>query len=166
MESFSEYINEYKELMREGVVRKAYQGVMQYIMALRTYFSTKYPDYFVSGSIYFGYMDMTYFSFQPESFKQRKLRVAIVFIHETCQFQIWLAGYNKLVQSKYWKLLRESDWNGYPIVPSTNGVDSIIEYTIVQDTDFTDLDGLTHQIENSALRFIQDIETFLILHEN
>jgi hypothetical protein len=166
MESFSEYIDEYKELMRKGVVRKAYQGVMQYIMALRTYFSTKYPDYFVSGSIYFGYMDMTYFSFQPESFKQRKLRVAIVFIHETCQFQIWLAGYNKLVQSKYWKLLRESDWNGYPIVPSTNGVDSIIEYTIVQDTDFTDLDGLTHQIENSALRFIQDIETFLILHEN
>ena len=38
-------------------------------MELRTQLKNKYPDYFVSGSIYYGYMDMTYFSFFPESLK-------------------------------------------------------------------------------------------------
>ncbi len=104
---------------------------MEYIMDLRTYLKTKYPDYFVSGSIYYGYMDMTYFSFFPESLKQRNLKIAIVFIHETCRFEIWLAGYNKQVQAKYWKLFKESGWNKYQIVPTTKVLILILEHILV-----------------------------------
>jgi len=77
-----------------------------------------YPDYFVSGNIYHGYMDMTYFSFTPESFKLRKLKGAIVFIHERFRFEVWSAGSNKQVQTEYWKLFKERDWNEY-LIPST-----------------------------------------------
>ena len=31
----------------------------------------RYPDYFISGSIYYGYMDMTYFSLFPEKLKEK-----------------------------------------------------------------------------------------------
>ncbi len=101
MEPLQEYVDEYRRQMEKGVIQKAYKGLMEYIMGLRTHLKTKYPDYSVSGSIYYGYMDMTYFSFFPESFKQRGLKVAIVFIHETCRFEIWLAGYNKQVQLQH-----------------------------------------------------------------
>jgi hypothetical protein len=67
MESLPEYMDEYKKQMQLGHIPKAYRGLMSYIMALRTYFGDKYPDYFVSGNIYYGYMDMTYFSFSPKS---------------------------------------------------------------------------------------------------
>jgi hypothetical protein len=44
-------------------------------------------------------MDMTNFSFIPKSFKQRNLKIAVVFIHEAFRFEAWLAGYNKQVQT-------------------------------------------------------------------
>jgi len=158
---FHEYMNEYRKQMEKGDIKEAYRGLMEYIMGLRLYFNNKYPDYFVSGNIYYGYMDMTYFSFFPESLKLRKLKVAIVFIHETCRFEVWLAGFNKQVQTKYWKLFKESDWNKYSIPSTTKGVDSIIEYILVENPDFSDLDTLTKQIERGTIKFTRDVEDFL-----
>jgi hypothetical protein len=109
-------------------------------------------------------MDMTYFSVIPESLKQRNLKIAIVFIHDTCRFEAWLAGYNKQVQTKYWELFKENDWDQYHIVPTTKGVDSIIEHVLVDSPDFSDLDTLTKQIERETLKFITDVESFLSKH--
>jgi len=164
MEPFHEYINEYRKQLEKGAIKRAYKGLMEYIMDLRTHFKNEYPDYFVSGSIYYGYMDMTYFSFYPKSLKDRNLKIAIVFIHETFRFEVWLAGYNKQVQTKYWELFKESDWNKYHIVPTTKGVDSIIEHILVDNPDFSDPDTLTKQIETETLKFIRDIESFLSKH--
>jgi hypothetical protein len=164
MEPFYEFVIEYRKQLEKGAIQKAYKGLMEYIMALRTHFQNKYPDYFVSGSIYYGYMDMTYFSFFPEALKDRKLKIAIVFLHDTCRFEVWLAGYNKQVQSKYWKLFKESDWNKYHLVPATQGVDAIIEHVLVDCPDFSDLDVLTKQIERSTLKFIRNVESFLTKH--
>jgi hypothetical protein len=133
-------------------------------MGLRTYFNKKYPDYIVSGSIYYGYMDMTYFSFFPESLKRRKLKVGIVFIHESIRFEAWLFGYNKQIQYKYWKLVKESGWKKYRIPSTTKGADSIIEHILVDNPDFSDLDALTKQIERGTLKFIKDVENFLSKH--
>jgi hypothetical protein len=164
MGSFHENINEYRKQLEKGAIQRAYKGLMEFIMDLRTYFKNKYPEYFVSGSIYYGYMDMTYFSFFPKSLKDRNLKIAIVFIHDTFKFEAWLAGVNKQVQSNYWKLFKESDWNKYHLVPTTKGVDSIIEHTLVDNPDFSDLDTLTKQIESSTLKFIKDIESFFSVH--
>jgi hypothetical protein len=147
--------------MEKGAISKAYKGLMEYILNLRTYFKNQYPDYFVSGSIYFGYMDMTYFSFYPKSIGDKKLKIAIVFIHESMRFEAWLAGYNKQVQSKYWKMIKESDWNKYHLVSTTKGADSILEHILVDNPDFRDLDELTKQIEKETMIFIRDVDSFL-----
>jgi hypothetical protein len=75
-----------------------------------------------------------------------------------------LAGINKQVQSKYWKLFKASDWNKYHLVSTTEGVDSILEYVLVDNPDFGDLDALTKQIERATLKFIKDVEGFLSGH--
>jgi hypothetical protein len=164
MGSLQEYLDDYRKQLEKGTLQKAYKGLMEYILILRAYLKNKYPDHFVSGSIYYGTMDMTYFSFYPESIKQRNLKIAIVFIHEAFQFEVWLAGYNKQVQFKYWKLFKESNWEKYQLVPTTKGVDSIIEHVLVEKPDFSDLDTLTKQIENETLKFIKDVENFLSEH--
>ena len=112
------------------MIIEAYKGLMEYIMDLRTHFKNRYPDYVVSGSIYYGYMDMTYFSFYPESLKKQNLKIAIVFLHEPFRFEVWLAGFNKQIQSKYWKLIKESGWNKYHLVSTTIGADSILEHIL------------------------------------
>jgi hypothetical protein len=164
MGSFQEYINEYRKQLKRGAIKEAYKGLMGYIMDLRTHLKHKYPDYFVSGSIYFGYMDMTYFSFFPKSIRDRKLKTAIVFLHDAFRFEVWLAGYNKQVQTKYWQLFKESDWKKYPLVSTTKGVDSIIEHVLVDNPDFQEVDPLTNQIETETLKFIKDVESFLSKH--
>jgi len=47
-------------------------------------------------------------------------------------------------------------------IPSTlKGIDSIIEYTLVDNPDFSDLDKLTKQFEKGTLQFIDYIKKFL-----
>jgi len=161
MKSFHQSMNEYKKQLEMGAIQEAYKGLMEYVMGLRTHFAKKYPDHFVSGSIYYGYMDMTYFSFIPKSLKDIKLKPAIVFNHDAFRFEVWLAASNKEVQSKYWKLIKESGWEKYQIVPTIKGFDSIIEGVLVDDPDFSDLDALTEEIERGTLKFIKDVEGFL-----
>jgi hypothetical protein len=133
-------------------------------MDLKTHFKNKYPDYFVSGSIYYGYMDMTYFSFIPQSLKRRKLKIAIVFNYDAFRFEVWLGGYNKQVQTEYWKLFKESGWKKYHIATPAKGVDSILEYILVDNPDFSELDTLTKQIEKGTLKFIKDVADFFSKH--
>ncbi len=161
MATFQNCMQEYRKQLEKGAIQAAYKGLMEYMMALRTQFSNQYPDYAVSGSIYYGYMDMTYFSFNPKSLKQQNLKIAIVFLHEAFRFEVWLAGYNKQVQAKYWKLIQESGWNQYRLVSSIKGADAIIEHTLVENPDFDDLEVLTGQIEKATLKFIEDVEVFL-----
>jgi hypothetical protein len=161
MGSLQEHMNEFRNQLEKGSIQKAYQGLMEYVMGLRTYLQKKYPEYAVSGSIYYGYMDMTYFAFTPKSLKDRKLKIAIVFVYEAFRFEVWLAGNNKAVQEKYWKSFKESGWAKYQIVPSTRGIDAIVEHVAVENPDFSDLDSLTKQIERGTLNFIEDVEHFL-----
>ena len=161
MKSFHKFINEYRKQLKKGYIQEAYKGLMKYIMELRLYLQNKYPDYSVSGSIYYGYMDMTYFSLFPKSLKRRKLKIAVVFVYDTFRFEVWLAAQNKQVQKEYWTLVKESAWNKYRIPSNTKGVDSIVECILVDKPDFSDLDALTKQIEEGTLQFIKDVENFL-----
>jgi hypothetical protein len=161
MTTISEAIEEYRKMLSEGDIQRAYRGIMKYIMDLRTYFVNNYPDDFTSGSIYYGYMDMTYFSFSPRSIREKNLRIAIVFLHEKFRFEAWLAGVNKKVQSEYWKLIKESGWEKYSLVPTTIGADAIVEHILVKEPDFSKPEDLTKRIEQETLQFIHDIEVFL-----
>ena len=158
MENFNDIMLEYRDQLKKGVIQKAYKGLMEYLMDLRAYFNNKYPDHFVPGNIYFGYMDMTYFSFTSKALKDRNLKVAIVFVHEAFRFEAWLAAINKQVQEKTWKMIKESGWDKYHLVPNVKGNDAILEHVLVGDPDFGDQNALTMQIEKGTLKFIQDVE--------
>jgi hypothetical protein len=162
MDLFSEMMREYQSQMSKGVINKAYKGLMDYIASLKNYLKKTYPAFHVSG-IYYGYLDMTYFSFTPETLKNKNLKIAIVFLHESFRFEVWLAAGNKQVQEKYWESIKGKNWDKYHIVPSTANADAILEHTLVEDPDFGDLNRLTEIIEEGTLNFIQDVEAFLEL---
>lgn len=161
MVSFQEYMQEYRKELEKGYIQEAYKGLMGYMMDLKAHFKNKYPEYFISGSIYYGYMDMTYFAISPESFKNQKLKIAIVFLHQVFRFEVWLAGYNKNVQKEYWELFKENNWDKYHVPPTIQGADSILEHILVEEPDFSDLDNLTEQIETGTVKFIEEVEKFL-----
>lgn len=161
MEKLNTLMQEYLNQMRSGIIPQAYKGLMEYILSLRTHFANRYPQYSVPGSIYFGYMDMTYFSLLPDELKERKLKIAIVFIHETCHFEVWLSAVNKQVQAHYWEFFKQNGWDKYRLVPTIQGFDSILEQVLDDQPDFSDLDALTRKIETGTVDFINNVVGFL-----
>lgn len=161
MVSFQESMIEYQNQLKKGILQQAYRSLMEYFGSLRSYFKKKYPGYSVSGSIYFGYMDMTYFAITPPLLKERKLKIAIVFLHEEFRFEVWLGGYNKNIQKKYFDLIREKNWEKYHVPSKIEGIDSILEYKLVENPYFGDLKALTMQIDNGTMNFIKDVEDFI-----
>jgi len=161
MKSFQECMTEYKLQLEKGAIQQAYRGLMAYIMELRTHLMKRHPEYSVPGTIYYGYMDMTYFAVVPPSLAARKLKIAIVFLHEAFRFEVWLAGVNRQIQKKYWRLLNDRGWDRYPLVEPAKGVDAIVEHILVDNPDFSDTDGLTRRIEAETERFIEEVERFL-----
>jgi len=155
---------DFRSQLQKGTIQVAYKGLLDYILSLRNHFAKKYPDFSVSGAPYFGYMDMTYFSVVDENLKKRGLKIAIVFVYDTFNFEVWLAAVNKKIQTEYWRQVKESGWNKYHLVPSTKGYDSIIECDLVKTPDFSDLPVLTRQIENRVIQFMADVDAFLTEH--
>lgn len=164
MGTFADAMKTYQEQLKVGDIQVAYRGLMDYILALRNHFQAGYPHYSVPGSIYFGYMDMTYFSIVPAALKLRKLKIAIVFLHEPGRFEAWLAAVNKPVQEQYWRMIKDSGWDRYPLVPTNRGADAILEHVLLDRPDFSDLATLTAQLERSTLDFITNVEGFLSRH--
>lgn len=153
-DNLNEYFAEYKKQMELGHVPRAYSGLMEYMMNLRTHFKTDVEEYTV-GSFYQGYMDMTYFPVSTKSLNKKKLKLAIVFNHPKTQFEIWLSGQNRQIKNEYLNTIEQSDLKkGFVI---TKNPDSIIESIITENPDFSDLDKLTTEIEKAVAKFIKDV---------
>lgn len=161
MKALQENMAEFRKQLEKGAIQKAYQGLLEYMMSLKKHFSNKYPDYAAAGSLYIGYMDMTYFSILPKALKDRDLKIAIVFLYEAFRFEIWLSGKNKQVLAKYWKIISKSGWDKYKVVEPGKDIDSVVEHILEDNPDFSDLEALTKQIDQGAVEFIQDIESFI-----
>ena len=152
--------DEYERLLAEGNVQKAYRGIIQFMLKCQSNLKTICPDFEVSG-IYQGYMDMSYFSFTPKSLSEQGLKIAIVFLHESFAFQVWLSARNRLLQDKYRVLLTQAGWNPSEISAPGPGVDSIIENSLVKRPDFEDPDRLIDQILQGAVEFSAKIDALL-----
>lgn len=161
MPSLNQYVKEYKKQLDKGDIKYAYQGLMQYMMNLRTQFQEQYPNHFVSSSIYQGQMNFTFFQFTPKALKDKKLKTIILLDHEKMSFEAWLCGVNKKVQREYWNIFKQVNWDKYHVPEDIKRIDSIIEYTLVKEPNFDDLDGLNGQIEKGTLEFIRALIDYL-----
>ena len=160
MEKLNYSLREYTSQLSKGHIQKAYKGIMNFMSDLRAFFGSKYPDYNAS-SLYFGYMDMTYFAFTPSVLKKMKLKIAIVFLHEECKFEAWLAGDNRRIQAEYVALLSHKNIGRYTLSKILPGVDSIIESLIIEQPDFDNPAELKKQIEISIIKFAEDINSII-----
>lgn len=160
MDSLNKSIQEYVSQLNKGQIQKAYKGIMTFMSELKAYLERKCSDYSVS-SLYFGYMDMTYFAVTPSALKDWGLKIAIVFMHEECRFELWLAGKNRRIQAELIQTLSRRNIGEYKLSQVQPGVDSIIEIPIVEQPNFDNPDELKHQIEVKTMKFAEDILAML-----
>lgn len=161
MSALQENMLEYHSQLEKGKIQLAYKGLMEYLSALRSDFAREYPQFELPGTLYFGYMDMSYFSIVPPSLKPHKLKIAVVFLHQEFRFEVWLSGVNRQVQNDCWNKIIEMGWNRYPLVAKIQGSDAIIEHILVSDPNFDDPAHLTASIEAGTAQFITEISDLI-----
>lgn len=160
MDSLNDHVREYMIQLSKGQIQKAYKGILTFMSGLRTYLESRYLDYTAS-TLYFGYMDMTYFAFTPSDLKNKKLKIAIVYLHEQGRFEVWLSGSNRKIQAEYIELMSLKNIGKYRLSQVLPRVDSIIESILVEQPDFDHPDELKKQIEKKMIKFINDIDSIL-----
>lgn len=157
MDKLNDKVKRYHEELQKGYLQKAYRGIMEFMSGTRTYLSEMHPD-MITGALYQGFMDMTFFTMTPETLKTRKLKVAIVYLHDNNSFEVWLSGANRPVQSELIRSLKGIDLSGYELSEAAPGVDSIISFTIAEDPDFNETEALRMLLEAETMKFIADME--------
>ncbi len=164
METLSESMKEYRCQLEKGSIQQAYRGLMEFMSGLKTRFKETYPDCRVSGSLYSGFMDMTYFSCIPPWLEPRGLKIAVVFLHEQFRFEVWLSGVNRQVQADYWQVIRQSNWEKYRLVENPKTADSILEHIAADEPDFGDQAALSDRIMRETAAFMQEVKAYLAAH--
>ena len=160
MKMLNNHIREYQSQLSKGQIQKAYRGIMAFMSGLSKYLASNYSEYAVS-ALYPGYMDMTYFAFTPNDLRVKKLKVAIVYLHEKDQFEVWLAGNNRTIQAEYIALISRKNIGRHKLSQAQPGVDSIIESILVKKPDFDHPEELKEQIERMTLQFIKEMSLLL-----
>lgn len=160
MDTLAEHIQEYRHQLSKGIIQTAYKGIMAFMSDLKSFLENDHPDCFTS-ALYYGYMDMTYFAFTPPVLRQKRLKIAIVYLHEQGHFEVWLGGSNRKIQAEYIDQLSCRNPGRYQLSQVHPGVDSIIESMIVDQPDFDKLEALKVLIEKKTIEFTQDMIALL-----
>lgn len=159
MKKLNDYVNEYKKQLEKGDIQQGYEGLVKYVMSLKTSLSKNLSDSYSFGNVFQGYMDYTYFYYSNEFLKKRKLKMGLVLNHRNMQFEIWLLGQTALIQDKYWEYFKKTKWNKDR---DTKPTYSILETVLIENPDFNDLKFLSQQVEDKLLviskEVIEDIE--------
>jgi len=160
MESLQECVKEYTELVRAGRIATAYKGIMTFMTGLERYLAVQHPECSTT-ALYFGYMDMTYFAITPPVLAAKKLKIAIVYLHDQGLFELWLGGANRKIQAEYIDLLRGRSLGGYQLSQVSPGIDSIIESRITELPDFDCPEALMQMLDRRWTGFAEDIVAML-----
>jgi hypothetical protein len=160
MNTLDKDIQELRKRLSEGVIQRAYKGIVAYMSRLRTVFADQQGERAVSG-LYQGYFDMTYFALFPDALKKRDLKLAVVFNYTTFNFAVWLAARNRQVQRRYWELLLSTGYKKYPLIEPAAGIDAIVEVVISADYSLEAENNLTAHIIEGVTAFEHGIVAFL-----
>jgi hypothetical protein len=159
MDSLGGCVRKYKDQVRRGEIVTAYRGIMKFMSDLKTRMGKNHPECDLSSSIYMGHMDMTYFSFTPHALSGKKLKFAVVFIHDSCRFEVWFAAGNKSVQRRYKLELAHKDLGEFKLADDPS--DAVIEHVLTDAPDFDRPQALMRLIEDGTMAFIEKITALL-----
>ena len=100
---------EYKRIMETTNVQKCYQQILKLIRYISSKLEKEMPEYMFMGRVVENQMDFTYFQVTWESLKEAGLKIQVVFMHRTCEFEIWISGYSRKIQCSYYERLRYTE---------------------------------------------------------
>lgn len=151
--SLGRLVERYTLTLQDQSFRTAYRAIVSFLSELKRCLEKQYPDYH-AGAFYPGYLDMSYFSLTPPSLHKRSLKIAVVYLHESARFELWLSGVNRKVQSEYRRRLRGLPLDSFMCSEEAPGVDSILVAPLAEHPDFDHPDELQRELVRLVSMYI------------
>ena len=142
------YIEEYKNIMKNTNLQKGYQEIIKLFRYLKVYFEKEMPEFKFTSNIVENNMDYSYFQFTNDKLKKNKLKIVFVFIHKEFKFQIWLSGINRNIQNIY----KNTKYN---LSINPNKTDYILSKDL--NLNYNDLKQSLIYLKKEVYSFINDI---------
>lgn len=149
---------EYKELLQKTNLRECYQEFIKLFRYIRVSLEKSMPEYKFQGNIVENGMDYSYFSFTNHQLKEKGLKIAVIFVHRDFQFEVWLSGFSRKYQSKYYDLLKERNIP-FELTDNPAQKDYILRTTLDGTVDLSDGSLLIKEIRNILDELLMFAET-------
>ena len=156
MKTLNQLVQAYTNCLQQGEMQAAYKGILEFIGKLRADFNKKYP-YYDTGSIYQGYMDMSYFSLATKPLREKGLKIAIVYLHDKGDFEVWLSARNRETSKRYESSINSILLDKSSVFHDIKNQDAIIECTLTSVPDFENQSLLIDIIEQGVEKFVAAI---------
>ena len=160
MPSLQQAVARYTSALSDGEFQRAYKGILSYMAALQAALTARFPAC-ATGALYQGYLDMTYFALTPPALRDKKLKIALVYLHAEHRFELWLAANNRALQAETAQKLAAVPLGKYRLTNPAPGVDAIIETVATGEPDFDRLDALTETLAQAFEAFSNDLLTLV-----
>ena len=156
MPTLGQDVSAYRRALEDGSVSRAYRGILAFVSQLQTRLLERFPAC-SAGAFYPGYLDMTYFALTPPELRERKLKLAVVYLHAENRFELWLAANNRALQAEAAEQLAKLPLGGYEVTRPAPGVDAIIAAIAVAEPDFDRPDDLIRTLAEAFSVFSRDM---------
>lgn len=153
LKTLNELIQAYTSTVNQGDLPLAYRSILEFMGRLRSRFTKS--GYEVS-ALYSGYMDMSYVSVNTSRLKENGLKIAVVYLHATGHFEVWLSARNRVLAEQY-----ATTFQAMPGFHDDQNRDAVVERTLTSAPNFDEPEQLAELIEQEVEQFIQDVETTL-----
>ena len=149
-------IEDYCRAVADGRLPRAYRGILAALTLFQSAWKSAHPADTV-GALYQGYMDMSFVAFSPAALAEKRLKISLVFLHDTGTFSLWLAAGNRDIQKRVSGALRSLPRGTYSLSTLEPGVDAIIAYDLPKPYTFDDPQALNIALVAAAEAFARDM---------
>ena len=160
MKTLSQLISDYTVCLQQKDLQLAYKGILEFMSKLRADFIKRYPQY-DAGSMYPGYLDMSYFSLSTQSLKDKGLKLAVVYLHQSGHFEVWLSAKNRAILNTYQPAVGRILADTPALFHDPGNQDAVVEATLASAPDFDDPAALIDTIEQGVAMFVAAVTSRL-----
>ena len=156
LESLARCIEEYCRAVAGARFPRAYRGILSSLTLFQSAWKSAHPADAV-GALYQGYMDMSFVAFAPVALAEKRLKISLVFLHDTGSFSLWLAAGNREVQKHVSEALARVPLGAYALSTLEPGVDAIIACDLPKPYAFDEPKALIAALVSAAEAFTRDM---------
>lgn len=159
-QSLSVCVEEYADLVARGDIARAYRAILSTLTQFKSAWEALQPADSV-GALYQGYLDMSFVSVAPAALTKDRLKISLLFLHESGLFSLWLVAGNRAIQKAVSESLRHVPLGSYQLTALGPGIDAIIEQPLPKPYAFDAPETLIAELVAAMEHFTADMIVLL-----